>query len=693
MSKFIGAIVGAIQIGVGILTSNPALIASGIATFATSTLALLFAPGAPKPDSAETQVKNPIPPRTRGYGTRRGYGSLMLYETAADGAAVDVVAFFDGRSHAMRQAYANDDKITITGGVVQGLPDGRYANSKMKAGFSLGLPTETAFAPVISKLPGIWTAAHRGDGITAGYLIKEAVKAKDFLEIYPQGDTVQLSAAFDLQYCFDFRDPTQSAYDPNSWVKSTPLLDNPVLCLLHYLITARGIDFNTRILPVISYWQTAADYCDSLIQKADGSYERRYRCCVMYDSTAEPGQIINDILLTFDGWYCPDALGRLIIYAGAYNEPTVEIGPDHIVDYRHQANLEDEDVVNQLSVTYVSDLHDYAVVDAQPWRDEDDISARGKEVTAGIAPQSPSFTQNRRLAKISMARHNAKDRGSVTTNFSGRIAIGQRFIRLHLVEAGSTFFYGVAEITTMQKNMQSGGITFEWMSVDPNSWAWNAATEDGLGAPVGNRVAQQPIDTPAITTATPVVASDGSSAQIEIVATGPNRSDLVWFARWKRSTDSVWNEAEYPDIDPGASVTLVTSVVPLNTSIDVAVSYKQGDGRTSDWSTTSTVSTSTAGLAPGPTTNVSATGGVGQVTVNWRNPGSTNYSYTRNYRTPGNTFTSATALTPDDAAGALAVRSATYSGLGAGSYYIWSRSFSASGVGATPTLAGMVVVT
>ncbi|WP_370171339.1 hypothetical protein [Sphingobium abikonense] len=363
MGKFVGAIVGAITVGVGILTGNPALIASGASLIVGNAVTLLFGPSLPKPDAATTQKKEPVPARARGIGTRRVYGKVMLFQTSATGASVDVVAFLDGRSHAMRQAYLNDDKVTIVGGVVQQLADKRYKTGKVLAGFNLGLATETAFAPVIAALPGIWTPDHRGDRITSGYLIKNPVKSSDFLEVYPQADQVVLSAVFDMSYLFDPRDVSMDPADPDTWVKPDPLLDNPVLGLLWYLLTDRGIDYETQILPVIDYWIAAADHCDELVPLKDGGTERRYRCAILYEATAEPAQVIGEILKTFDGWYSQDALGRYIVYSGRYYEPTVTIGPSQIVNARHQGFVEDEDLYDELTVTYISADHDYAEVD------------------------------------------------------------------------------------------------------------------------------------------------------------------------------------------------------------------------------------------------------------------------------------------------------------------------------------------
>lgn len=694
MGKFVGAVIAVVQIGVGIVTGNPALIAAGVASLAQTAIALAFPPNVPKPDAATSQVKQPSPLRMKGYGTRRGFGSIMLFDTSKGqelllgftepDSAIDVIAFFDGRSHAMRQAYLNDDKVTITAGVVQGMTDGRYSGSNIRAGFNLGLATETAFAEVVDRMPGIWTNDHRGDGITSGYLIKRQVKADDFLKVYPQGDNTTLSAVFDLQYCFDPRDPTQDAYDPDTWIKPTPLLDNPVLCLLHYLLTDRGIDYDTQILPVLDYWIDAADHCDEPVPLKAGGTERRYRCCVIYDSAAEPGGVIMEILNTFDGWYAPNELGQMIVYSGRFYTPTVTIGPEQIIDHRHQAFVEEEDVVNELSLTYISNLHDYAAVDTTPWADDADIAERGRLLTSRFEPQIPSHGQARRLAKRKMSRNNAQDRGTITTNFSGQAAMGQRFIMLNEVEAGATFYSGPAEITAIERNMQTGGVSFDWVKADPNADAWNPATEEGEPAPVGARVPQEATAAPTILDASAQLAGDGVSAQILIDVEGPGSTDLTWFARWRITGDAVWIEQGYSDIDPGDEVMLLVGLVPVNASIEVQAAYKLGDGRVSDWSTTVTESTTTAALAPASPTEVGATGGVGSASVTWRNPTTTNLSYVKVFRNTANDFGTASVITGEIVGGLGEVMSINDTGLSPDDYWWWVVAYNVADIASAP---------
>jgi hypothetical protein len=345
-------------------------------------------------------------------------------------------------------------------------------------------------------LPGIWTNDHRGDGVVTGYMTKSPVNEGDFLKTYPQGDNIALSLVVDGWTFFDPRLPSQDWGDDDSW--DGPF-DNPILALLWYVVTKRGEDYAARILPVITYWIDAANICDAARSLKAGGTEKMYRAWIMYDSSAKPHEVISEILKTCDGWLGETTEGHLIVYAGELYVPTVTITPDQIVDYEVKSFVEDEDMLNEISVTYVSDQHDFNIVEATSWRDEADIVRRGRIAATSFGPQVPSHAQAQYLAKREMARANAPYSGTVTTNFSGREVIGQRYINLTITESGATFFDGVAEILTVERNPQTGGSIFTWKSVDTALDEWNPATEEGDPAPAGEGVDLAPVSAPPVT--------------------------------------------------------------------------------------------------------------------------------------------------------------------------------------------------
>ncbi|GLT02719.1 hypothetical protein GCM10007897_41410 [Sphingobium jiangsuense] len=654
-------VVGALQVG---LTIAGIQAATGI---------IMGSPSLPKPDTTSTALKTSRPPRVSGYGISRLYGAYILFETATDGTAVDVYAIHDGQLTEIVRWYLADDAVTLAGNIVQAGVDGRYGSGKLRLYWTTGLTPGSPFSAVTAKLPGIWTANHRGDGVVLAALLSTPVKSEDFLDIYPNGVPVASMVA-KWQKCPDLwaADPT----DESQWTWT----ENCIRHLAHYLLVREGADYATKIAPTLAYWRAAQDVCDEDIALKAGGTEKRWRSCLSHTHTQKHGDIKAAMLATCDGWMAPRADGALVVYAGKYYAPTVSIGSDEIVAYEwNGVGVDDDEAVNYITCSYVSADHDYNTVECDPWTDEDDISRRGQELTESLDPQVPSWGQVRRLAKRRMQRANALYRGTVTTNVAGRKVRGQRYINLHIEEAGSVFYSGPAEITAITRNMQTGGVTFSWVAASPNIDAWNPATEEGSPAASGDRVAPQPLTAPAITSATPELSADGVTAQIRMIVSGPDREDLTWFLRWKLSSETIWNEAQNGDVDPGASVELLSTLVPTNSSIDVAVSYQVGDGRVSPWSATETVSTSTATLAPLPPTDFSAIGGAGEANLSWRNPSAT-FAFIRVYRGPTADFGDASLISGDIVGGLGEVMSLDDTGLSASTYYYFLRSFNASAI-------------
>ncbi|WP_313326221.1 hypothetical protein [Sphingobium yanoikuyae] len=573
-----------------------ALITAGLSQIASA----ILAPGLPKTETAESAIKSPRPPRVGAYGAMRLYGACILYETGPNGAAIDAWAVHDGMMTSPLAFYLNDDKVThksgvsYPGGLVNGLADGRYGDDTTRLYWTDGRTPGTSVPLIVSELPGVWSSNHRGDGVCLLYLRCASVKSKNFLKRFPNGAPTP-SIAAQWQKCPDpwAADPA----NPAGWTWT----ENPIRHLMHYKIVREGLDYSAKIAPTISYWRAASDVCNEAVALRGGGSEARYRSCVTHKLTDKHADVTNAILACCDGWIAPRADGALVVFAGKYQAPTVTIDGRHIIAYEWKGvGVDDDQAINELLCSYISAPHDYASVEADAWRDEDNISERGQVLSSTLELPVPSHGQIRRLAKRKIAKVNALYRGSVSTNVAGKIARGHRFINLHLEEAGAVFYSGPVEIIAIRRNMATGGITFDWVAADPNIDAWSPATEEGLPAAIGNRVALTPLDTPTITSAvldySDSSSGDGSGARVRIIAAGPDRDDLTWYARWKTSTGSVWNESEYSDIDPGASVELLTGFVPVDAMIDVQVAYQVGDGRVSDWSATATVNTTTSGM-------------------------------------------------------------------------------------------------
>jgi hypothetical protein len=543
----------------------------------------------------------------------------MLYETASDGSAVDVWAFHDGRIDAIEAWYLGDKRVTrLPTGFVQGEADGLYGDGNIiRIGANLGAATETAHAEVIAKVPGLWTSAHRGDGIVSGFMISAPVKAKNYQATYPQGgpNATPLAIVIRAQPVYDWRDPAQSVTDPLTWGWS----ENWVLHLAHYQLVRNAKSWARHFAPTLAYWTAAADDADVAMPLKGGGTEPRYRSCVSHRHAGDGSEhmaVIAALLACGDGWMAPREDGALVIYSGRYYPPTVSIGPDQIVSYTIEDGIADEDAVNEIGVTYVSDQHDFNVVDTDPWTDEGDIARRGAIRSDDLANQVPSHSQARRLAKRREAKAMAPKRGTFVLLSGNEAVLSERYLAGLFAEALGTddefvAHAGPIEVTSLSRNLQTGAISGAWIAADPNVDAWNPATEEGEPAPVGDRVAREPLDQPTIISATaqysavgqtpegeepidPAPGQTATGARILIAADGPDRVDLTWFARWRVGTSGSWNEREYADADPGPGVSFLTEFVPLASNINVQSAYSVGDGRLSPWSNSAVVNTTTA---------------------------------------------------------------------------------------------------
>lgn len=649
-----------------------------IAAAAALALATLFKPKGPKPEQQERSIKMALPPRVSAYGAVRLYGAYILYETNEDGFACDAWAFHDGHVNAILHRYLGDKKVTLNGGGYVLPQEKEFGDGDtVRIGTRLGLPTETHFSELSSRLPGIWTSAHRGDGVVTGCMISKPVKAKNYNDVYPMGgpDAYPLSLVVEAQEVFDWRDPAQDAYDPDTWTYS----DNAALCTAHYYMVRAYKDWDTHFAPTIDFWTAAADDCDVAMDLKGGGTEPRYRVALAHKHTDAHKVTIGNLLAAWDGFVSPRSDGALVAWSGRYVEPDEDdrIGPGEIVSYSWDYGIVDEDQFNEIAVSYLSADHDYTTVDATAWIDLDAVSEDGELKTTTLENAVPSHAQARRLAKRLMAKTMAPNRGSVTTNSGGRKIRGKRFIPLHIEEAGAVFFSGTAEIVRLRRNLSTGGVTFDWIKADPNIDAWNPETEEGEPAPVGTRVALTALEAPEISSSAAVLSSDGSNALILIDVDAPDRDDLTWYGRWKHAADTVWNEQEYSDIDASASVALLIGLVPSNASIDVAAAYQVGDGRVSEWSATATVSTATASLAPVPNTAFTATGAAGSVSGSWANSTSSNFGHSELWSGPTTDFDDASQL-GSDYTGAAGVTETFSETLSAGTYYLWTMAFNSA---------------
>lgn len=115
-----------------------------------------------------------------------------------------------------------------------------------------------------------------------------------------------------------------------------------------------------------------------------------------------------------------------------------------------------------------------------------------------------------------MAQTMAPKRGTFTLLSTGAAVLGERFVYAMFAEGVGTedefiAYDGPIEITQLSRNLRTGIISATWIAADVNIDAWNPVTEEGDPAPVGDRVAREPLAAPMIVSASAQYSAVGQT--------------------------------------------------------------------------------------------------------------------------------------------------------------------------------------
>jgi hypothetical protein len=529
----IAGVSGATILGTGIILAGTigiqALLSKNAGNQSTSGLAS----GSANPaENGHVPIRQSIAPRIVAFGRARLAGTYVLFEEK-NGDSYDITVFHHGRIFNIVGYYLHDDVVERVGGTVQEQGDGRYANDVIYIEARLGVESETSYGPAVTALPEIWTSgSHLGNGLASALLICHGVSIDAFTQVYPRG-LPQLSIIADCTPVYDPRDETQSVDNDGTWTSTS----NPVLQLVRFLTDADiGMGFERSILidPVIEALNAQADVCDEPILLADGGIEPRYASNGFFSLDTDPVNVIAGILDTCDGWISEDGAGGLVCVVGKYREPEFTIPSRHVRGFTIQDGIADEELVNEITFSYTEPLADYKTLPGQPWRDEENISARGKTRSQPFdMPWVQSHSQGRRLSKRKLAKVNAPLRGSIKTTLYGLQGLGERWITIDAVDVDGVFDGLVAEVQGMKIDLINAQVTFDWISVDPDTIdEWNAATEQGAAPTIPDKLVSPPPPLPTGLAAN-MQAISGTQISIVCKVDDPVRSDITYQAQYR----------------------------------------------------------------------------------------------------------------------------------------------------------------
>jgi hypothetical protein len=475
-----------------ILGTGIAALASVGASFALNKLTAKK-PQRPDPSINQLTVKQATPFRSRIYG-RVKTGGAVFFEAANPAEHANLViaqVICEGPIDAIEQYWLNDTFSTSTGGPNVALPWGALIAHESR----LGTDTQTAGAlyagyGLSGQLKGLaWT------GMTC---VQPPIPVKQFQFFYPNGlPAIRTVVRGSL------------LYDPRDGV--TRWTRNPALIALDYLTAYKMDASGTKVprgmgIPIarinLDAFRAFANVCAGTVAtkyQFDGSgnvsvaggTEPRYLCDGQYYMDQAPTEVLSRILETCDAHLYTLADGTIGIRGGIWQTPTVTITNDMIISADFTQGNEKFAVVNELKIQITSPWLDYQTVEGEPYSDEDDQDINGVLAQDFTLPWVQSYSQARRLAKITMAKRNPRWRfNSLVCTLGALDALGEQFIHVTYSPGGVELID--EDFLVLNFKMVAGGdrmlCELQLASLSSDVYDWDADTEDRAPPTSGNVV-------------------------------------------------------------------------------------------------------------------------------------------------------------------------------------------------------------
>lgn len=668
-----GGILGSTALG-GILINVG--ISAGLSYLANT----LFRPDAPKPEDQQTSVRNPTASRTRHYGRVKISGPWVFCETKS-GNLYKVIALGTGELDAIEEYWIDDNLVELdSAGRVTTTP---YIN-KSVIETRLGISSETHYSS-LEAVFSEWDADHLGNGVSSLYALQKALPQNQLFEVFPNlTNTLYRVVA-----------RASKVYNPDDDV--TEWSDNAALIIRDYLIHPDGMRLpasRVNTAQATAGWIAAYERCAEAVDLKAGGTEDRYRIWGSYAFNERPSSVISRMLQACDGRLIMTSDGGITLHVGDWSEPGVTLDHEAIVGVqrlRRGRNI--KETANTIKATFLSPENDYQLTDADPWIDDDDVSARGEIVSETSFQMAPSHSQCRRLMKLFSYRVNPEWQFTLHCNPMGLAAFGERLVRVQMT-FGSTSIDVVCEIQSFLFDVSEDGILqgcyIDLISMPEAAYTWDEDTEEGE-APVS--------ETTTVDNTVPVPENlslffNTSTFALEASVDAAPSSALTVEYQYKATAASEWLSAFPSNPSSGDTTASIYGLID-GTEYEVQARFVTIGGRYGAWTSSATITITYSSSAPPDVTLVSATGGAGQTTIEWTSPNSALYYRTVITRNTTNDEGTATAISGSPVFGAAnQTLSIIDSSLSAGTYYYWLYAQNSSGVDdGTGVATGALVVT
>lgn len=435
MGKFVGAIIGVVEIGVGLATGQAWLVKIGIATTISGLATALLTPGAPKQKAVGTSVQVGEVARQGVFGEAAIGGSLVDAFNYGGKYGTDwtvlVIALADHECESLEGFYVYNNYVAFAG---DGLVSGH--SSQLAVYFRSGtwgqsvpsiLTTNAPVYPVGHPLAGTktWTSDDRGRGVCYVVVAYKADKSDAKHPVWASGQPTFLWKLKGLKVYSARDDSTAGGSGAHRWNDDATRewSANPVDCRYtwargiyaqghvgdpKYLLLGRGL--SAEEAPAANVF-APANLCDEDVALKAGGTEKRYRIGGVFggddafiDTEGELAAACGGIIV--------DRAGSVEMVPGAAVTPVWTITDDDLIEgttvtAREFRSKTDSGWVNMVTAVYTEPSQKWASHSAPLHRDDADVAADG-EPRLG-QPQLPLVTSGTQAQRVGeMARRHGR---------------------------------------------------------------------------------------------------------------------------------------------------------------------------------------------------------------------------------------------------------------------------------------------
>jgi hypothetical protein len=682
-----GAGITGVAAAIGLSAGTLAAIGAGL-SIAGVVAGLLLQPTPPsiKMEDGSAAIKQDIPPRTFIYGEYK-IGGYYGYWNSDDGGLVAWLIHASRRCNAFLQDWLDTEIVQFdVNGEIQDAPWHYKGNGYIHRFNYLGTSTQ-----VVDIDMDDWDATCKGHGLCSTVILYDDGGTKTQQKIYPTG-LVKYNAVIEGHRIFDPRDPLQNYNDENTWEYNY----NQALVILDYLTYTQpstigpvpvGFGYSYADDIDVSSFMAAADACDELVAKKDGTFEPRYRCWGAYEATEKRSDILKTMLQNCAGRLTTGPDGKLRLFVGAPVEADLlEINDEDMYSLQLKAGTDILDRVNEVKAEYVSKVLSWGKTESASIADLDAIDNNGLESTSIKLRWCPSETQAQRICKIELKKSNSRFRGTISGNLNLLNVWGERWFKLVSNEIPQ--FNGIYEIVKPGITFSDDAIvvTYDIQSYD-NWFDWNAVTDEQDPPAIGELTdvpTTIPVPTGVGVNIVSVTLSNGNLAAVgNIHWNAPTNPNLQAYVRYREVTPGDNGAWQVLDTDADAT-SVLTPPLKDNTNYETEVAFYGPRNSYSDFSATVPFTAIADPTPPAIPYNLTANTSAGTVNLSVNSPNDWRSYGVRFYRNSVNNPNTATLIGATHLAGPNQLVTTTDTP-GIGDWYYFATSVNFSGIESAKT--------